>query len=47
MRLSDKIILSPLEDENAGAIKGGTLFQAEFRNKFPSGTSGNIPGDIS
>lgn len=47
IRLSDKIILPPLQDENAGAVTGRTLFQAEFKNKFPSGTFGNAPGDIS
>ena len=47
IRLSEEITIPPLQDENADAVKGETLSQAEFRDKFPSGTSGNVTGDIS
>jgi len=47
IRWSEEIKIPPLQDENTGAVKGETLILAEFKDKFPSGTSGNVAGDIS
>lgn len=46
IRLSDEITISALQDENAGSVKRGALIWTEFKQKFPSGASGNVTGDI-